>query len=93
MPFTEVPAAHLSEEYDSILAEKGSTMLSPWRHLPFLLLVLTASTLVTSTWLRPADEQAHWLVESAARPSQFSDPRLLGHAGLANSTWWNLRMK
>jgi hypothetical protein len=22
MPFTEVPAAHLSEEYDSILAEK-----------------------------------------------------------------------
>ena len=74
MPFTEVPAAHLSEEYDPILAEKGSTMLSPWRHLPFLLLVLTASTLVTSTWLRPADEQAHWLVESAARPSQVSDP-------------------
>jgi hypothetical protein len=74
MPFTEVPAAHLSEEYDSILAEKGSTMLSPWRHLRFLLLVLTASTLVTSTSLRPAAEQAHLLVESVARPSQFSDP-------------------
>lgn len=48
-------------------------MLTPWQHLCFLILFLTATAVTPSIPLRQVADQTHLLVGAAVRPSMFSE--------------------